>query len=221
LHQRGYRTHVERAPLRETLAAAMVQLLDSLARQHGKTLEHVWDPFCGSGVLPLEWLRRERGVPPGAERSFAFEAWPTHPHEDYAHYRQQRIKGPRAPGDVHALGSDIDAKAIRSAVHNAEQSGLLAHTTFWQADFREAVERIPEGTALLANPPYGKRIGSRTAARQRFVDLLGILDARPDLRPVVLACPDPHWLPGKGWQLLVKTRHGGVPLFFLGLASAR
>src|SRR5690606_10870428 len=119
----------------------------------------------GSGVLPLEWLRRAHGRPPGAERGFAFEGWPAHQREAYQRHRLERLASRRRTTDAHAFGSDVDAKAVRRALANAERSGLAEHATFWQADFR-AGERVPEGAAMLSNPPYGKRIGDARLARR-------------------------------------------------------
>jgi putative N6-adenine-specific DNA methylase len=232
MHLRGYRTHVERAPLRETLAASMVQLLDGLVRrtaqpstaqpgtaQPGTTdpSTALWDPFCGSGVLPLEWLRHASGVLPGAERAFAFETWPTHDAATWQRHKDDAIRAKHVAQDAHAWGSDLDAKAIASSRSNAERGHLLQHTTFWQADFKAALDRVPQGAAVLANPPYGKRIGSPERARGLFAELARTLDARPDLGPAVIACPNERWLDGKrSWEVLARTRHGGVPLLFVG-----
>lgn len=219
MHRRGYRTDVEAAPLRETLAAAMVELLESLAAGRGHPIGELWDPFCGSGVLPLEWLRRAHGVLPGAERTFAFEAWPTHDQAAYEAHKRAALDAARVASAARAYGSDIDPKAIQSARNNAERSGLAAYATFTAADYAKALTEIPSGAAVLSNPPYGKRIGSADRSRKLFTSLARAIATRKDLGPVVLACPDPRWLPERdGWKALVKTSHGGVPLSFVGLS---
>lgn len=217
LHQRGYRLHVEEAPLRETLAAAMVRALEMLAKRTSKSVTRVWDPFCGSGVLPLEWLRRETGQLPGADRQFAFEKWPTHDAEGWQDHRRAALEPAPPVTTAHAFGSDIDRKSLESAKSNADRTQQLARMTFCREDFRKAVDAIPEGTAVLANPPYGKRLGSPQDARRLFADLSRLLESREDLRPVVLACPDLRLLPGDRFEVLARTRNGGVPLAFVGL----
>jgi 23S rRNA G2445 N2-methylase RlmL len=219
LHRRGYRTDVEAAPLRETLAAAMGELAESLAARSGRPIRELWDPFCGSGVLPLEWLRRAHGVLPGGERTFAFETWPTHDRAAYEAHKRTALDAARVASDARAFGSDIDPKAIQSARSNAERSRLAAHAAFTVADYEHALTEIPSGAAVLSNPPYGKRIGSADRSRSLFTSLARALGKRKDLGPVILACPDPRWLPARdGWKTLVKTSHGGVPLSFVGLS---
>jgi putative N6-adenine-specific DNA methylase len=218
LHQRGYRLHVEEAPLRETLAAGMVRALDSLAKRTSRSVTRVWDPFCGSGVLPLEWLRHQTGQLPGAEREFGFERWPTHDAEGWHEHRRAAFALPRPASPVHAFASDIDGKALESAKANAERTHQLARMTFRHEDFRKAIDSIPEGTAVLTNPPYGKRLGSPQDARRLFEGLSRLLEKREDLRPVVVACPDLRLL-GDRFEVLARTRNGGVPLAFVGLAG--
>lgn len=216
LHRRGYRAHVEDAPLRETLAAAMVQLLEGFAPS--RTERVVWDPFCGSGVLPLEWLRFRAGHLPGAQRAFAFQSWPTFPAAEWEAHRRRALAGASTPTLDRALGSDLDAKAVLTATANAERAELQAVTRFWVADFRAAAAEVPVGAAVLTNPPYGKRLGSPERARLLYRQLQELLQARADLRPVVLACPDPTFLRReRGWKVLTKTRHGGLSLSFVAL----
>lgn len=218
LHQRGYRLFVEDAPLRETLAAAMVQCLERLATEE-QSVTRVWDPFCGSGVLPLEWLRHSLDVWPGEARAFAFESWPTHDRASWIRFREE-VPHRSQLTEAHAFASDIDEKAIASARSNAERTGLLPHLTLFASDFQQAVESIPPGTAVLGNPPYGKRLGSPAKARALYASLARLLSARRDLRPVLLACPDRSFLPAnQTWQVLAKTRTGGFPLSFVGLAG--
>jgi putative N6-adenine-specific DNA methylase len=224
LHKRGYRQHVEGAPLRETLAAAMVQLLSQQAVRKGASA--LWDPFCGSGVLPLEWLRRCRGQLPNGSRAFAFEQWPSHPTALWHEHRDAALLASSAqlasaPSDEGALawGSDIDAKAVESARNNAERAGLLPNSRFLVGDFRRVIHEVPKGAAVLSNPPYGKRLGSVRDAQRLFRDFERLLRGRPDLRPVVLACPDRAFLGSEGlrWRLLAETRHGGLPLAIVTL----
>lgn len=222
LHKRGYRTRVEAAPLRETLASAMWSLLQQRAE---RTIERLWDPFCGSGVLPIEAQRQARGLLPGTQRRFAFEDWPAlEPFQPgYRGFseelaaRQQQTAVERPP--LQAWGSDIDSKALHSAAANAADAGLAEAVNWELGDFRNVAARIPEGTALLTNPPYGRRIGNAQQHRALYHDFETLLLQRPDMRPVMLAAGDPTFaaharLP---WQTAARTRHGGVDLRLLTL----
>ncbi len=230
LHRRGYRQAVEAAPLRETLAAAMASLLDGLG---GAPPSGVWDPFCGSGALPLEWLRSRVGIAPGARRRFAFERWPTHPKADYAAWKraqdeeEQASWRTRAAG-VHAWCSDVDEKAVRSAVMNAtallgEGMGDALSTSC--GDFRQVAELIPAGTAIIGNPPHGKRIGNSQRSNKLYEALEALLVERSDLRPVVIACGHQPFVAralaerrgGLRWVRLLRSKQGGLPVSVLGL----
>jgi putative N6-adenine-specific DNA methylase len=219
LHRRGYRTRVEQAPLRETLAAAMVRLLNEL---YPPGVRRMCDPFAGSGVLPLEWLESRTTNLPGARRGFAFEQWPIHAAEAWRQHRAQRIEAARETTTghtFHAVGSDIDAKAVSSAQGNALAAGHQGSSEFTVADFRDALLRESHGTAVLTNPPYGVRIGDRHRARSTYLELDEVLVQRRDLRPVVITCVDKGFLARAAlpWRVLVETHQGGLPLMLLGL----
>src|SRR5690606_2662578 len=164
LHKRGYRQAVEVAPLRETLACAMARWLDELGEA---APVRVWDPFCGSGVLPLEWARLRSGIDPALRRGFAFEYWPMHPRQEYASWLARRCHDAESAGGIAALGSDVDPKAVDSATMNAallmeQAGGAMKHCEldFRVGDFVAVAESIAPGTALLCNPPHGRRIGT-------------------------------------------------------------
>lgn len=215
LHKRGYRTRVEVAPLRETLAAAMVQLLERTA---GSPIARLWDPFCGSGVIPIEASRRALGLLPALGRRFAFEDWPLHePHREafdtwVAQVGAERRDTPREGPRLDFWGSDVDPKAIRSASANAGDAGVGDAVRWVCGDFRAVIDQIPSGTAIATNPPHGRRIGSADSVRVLYRDLERSLVERPDLRPVLLASGDPKFpqhtqLP---WRSALRTRQGGA-----------
>lgn len=216
MHKRGYRTRVEVAPLRETLAAAMVQLLE---RTSGGPITRLWDPFCGSGVIPIEASRRALGLPPGLGRRFAFEDWPLHePHRAAFSAWVERLgaegRDARVGQVLEVWGSDVDPKAIRSASANAGDAGVGDTVRWLCGDFRAVIEQIPSGTAIATNPPHGRRIGSAESVRELYRELELALEQRADLRPVLLASGDPSFrqhtqLP---WQTALRTRQGGADL---------
>lgn len=215
LHRRGHRTYVGTAPLRETLAAAMVRMLDTKAASPPA----LWDPFCGSGSLPLEWLEYKLGLPAGRDRAFAFEQWPTHNVEGYRQWLGSRPTATPLPLVV--LGSDIDPNATRIAESNATRCKFEQNCTWMTGDFESFVERVPLGSSILANPPYGIRLGGKEAyvrLLRRFEDMLA---RRSDLRPVVILVPMPTkpWEPALDWRTMGKFHNGGVPVQALRLSE--
>jgi 23S rRNA G2445 N2-methylase RlmL len=205
---------VGRAPIRETLAAALAMLLE---RQGGTG--PVWDPFCGSGTLLLEWLALVTGTAPGARRRFAFEQWPLHDADAYARWVAERDSAPRADvGQVQVFGSDVSEAAISAARSNAQRAPWAKTTEWWAEDFRQAAERIPPGTRIVTNPPYGVRMG-RGRSAQVLTAFEELLAARMDLRPVVLLCGDPDYLARSrlGWREQLAFKSGGLPVRALSL----
>ncbi|UWQ20450.1 class I SAM-dependent RNA methyltransferase [Jannaschia sp. W003] len=146
LHRRGFKQAVNRAPLRETLAAGFLRM----AEWDGGV---VLDPMCGSGTFPIEAAEMAAGLRPGRERSFAFEALPSHDPERWAALRAEAPEG-RA---VTMHGSDRDAGAVAMARANAERAGVSC--AFREAAVSDAVP--PEGPPglVIVNPPYGGRLG--------------------------------------------------------------
>jgi putative N6-adenine-specific DNA methylase len=152
LHQRGYRLATAKAPLRETLAAAML-----LAACWGGAVPLV-DPLCGSGTIPIEAALLARRVPPGLRRRFALERWPSFDRAmlDAAVTGAEERMLPRAPAAI--VGADRDAGAIEAATGNAARAGVLEDVTFRRAAI-SALEPPPGPGLIVTNPPYGVRIG--------------------------------------------------------------
>ncbi len=152
LHKRGYKLHVARAPMRETLAALFLRA----AGYNGR--EPVLDPMCGSGTFVIEAAETAAGLAPGRNRAFAFEQFAGHDAEAWA---EERHAAPaKAWGRIHVSGRDRDADAIRAARENAARAGVEA-----LCDLRAApIARLaaPEGGPglVIVNPPYGARIGA-------------------------------------------------------------
>ena len=163
LHRRGYRLETAKAPLRETLAAAMLigcKWNDAIA---------LVDPFCGSGTIPIEAALLARRIPPGFLRSFAFESWPDFDAKLWAKIRtdaESRI----LPGAPVIIGSDRDAGAIEAAQANAARAGVEKDIEFRNVPL-SAMHPIPGPGLLLTNPPYGARIGEEKALRNLYAQL--------------------------------------------------
>lgn len=154
LHKRGYKEAVNRAPMRETMAALFL-------RQCGYDGgEPVLDPMCGSGTFVIEAAEIAARLNPGRARHFAFEHLASFDAE--AWQRMRAVRSGRTPA-FRFYGSDRDAGAVAMSRANAERAGVSDFTEFRQATISEAVP--PEGPAglVIVNPPYGTRIGDRKA----------------------------------------------------------
>lgn len=154
LHRRGYRLATGKAPLRETLAAAML-----LASCSDPSLPVV-DPMCGSGTLPIEAALRARSIPPGLHRTFAFESWPSFDRPAFTSLKTESARAIRARAPNPIVGSDRDAGAIESARANAERAGVTDDIDFVQRPL-SAVTAPASGLGLVVvNPPYGERVST-------------------------------------------------------------
>lgn len=205
LHRRGYRTYVAKASVRETLAAAVVgQVLGG-----GAPPQLIWDPFCGAGTLGIEALHMGRGRLAGESRQFSFENWPTHDAAAYAE-AVQRLKAEcaaRAPApDLRAFLSDRDPDALEGAEANAGRAGVQDACQFLLGDLLRIEPEVPQGAAIVANPPYGKRLASGDALDA----LVHVLDRRPDLRPCVLLLGGPARRDlSPRFRAALRTKNGG------------
>ncbi len=180
LHRRGYRQETARAPMRETLAAAMLLA----AGWHAE--RPLLDPFCGSGTLPIEAALMARRIAPGLSRAFAFEQWPVHEASTWERLCEEARSRvlPRSP--VALVGSDRDAGAIGAAQANAERAGVADDVLLRHAALSAATSP-GDGAVILANPPYGARVGGPdlrdlyaqvgNVARRVAVDSVGLLVA--------------------------------------------
>jgi len=164
LHKRGYRAVGNEAPLRETLAAAMV----TLSRYRGR--EFFWDPFCGSGTIPIEAALIAKNRAPGLQRRFAAESYPWISQETWAQVRQE-AKDKEFRGDYHILGSDNDPKCISLSMANARKAGVSDCITFRDGDATKMSLPAQSGI-LICNPPYGQRMLEQQSA-QRLYGALG------------------------------------------------
>ena len=160
LHKRGYRPAHNAAPLRETLAAAMVKL----SRYRGR--DEFVDPFCGSGTIPIEAALIAKNAAPGRSRHFAAMDWRT---LDPGIWQREREAAAvrEFHGDYRILGTDIDPKAIAIARANAERAGVSDIVRFEVADAR-SFDRKTERGVIVTNPPYGERIGEKEEAEDLY-----------------------------------------------------
>ena len=160
LHKRGYRPAHNAAPLRETLASAMVEL----ARFRGR--DEFVDPFCGSGTIPIEAALIARNMAPGAGRHFAAMDWRTV--EPSLWKTERELAASREyHGDYRILGTDLDPKAVAMAKANAQRAGVADVVRFEVADARNFSRQTERGV-IVTNPPYGERIGEKEEAEELY-----------------------------------------------------
>ena len=164
LHRRGYRQAVAKAPLRETLAAAM---LLAAGWDGGAPLV---DPMCGSGTIAIEGALIARRVAPGLGRRFAFERWPTFEPRVWRALRDAARAACARSAPAPILASDRDAGAIDSALANAGRADVAGDIEFRRAAL-SSIEP-PSAPGLVAtNPPYGIRVGERRRLRDLYAQL--------------------------------------------------
>lgn len=203
LHRRGWARDRTEAPLRENLAAAVLR---GCGWVPGQALV---DPMCGSGTFLLEAATVLAGKAPGAQRRFAFEAFPEHDAERWGALKAQLAP---LPTDSLLLGSDIDPEAVRAARANAQRAGVSDRLHVEQADIADL---HPPDDALgwvACNPPYGQRLAKGQA--KQLVSTLGrVLRTRFSGWGVALVLP-PGLVPVAKLPLktVLSFRNGGVPV---------
>ena len=154
LHKRGYRVAPIAAPLKETLAAAMVEL------SFWKEGRFMVDPTCGSGTIAIEAALIGRNIAPGIARHFASEGWDIIPERTWKKERKAAEEAINKKADIRIAASDISAEALEAAKQNAEAAGVSDCIEFTQMDIKE-LEAKEDNGIMIMNPPYGARIGDR------------------------------------------------------------
>jgi putative N6-adenine-specific DNA methylase len=162
LHRRGYRQATAKAPIRETVAAALFEATEAVC------FPVVADPFCGSGTFAVEAAMAARGVAPGMNRTFAFEQWPS-----FVAGKLERLRAalctsqlPKSP--LRIVASDINQGALRATRSNAERAGVSDDIEISHADALSFNHdgRYGRNGLLIANLPYGRRIGEEAAVAE-------------------------------------------------------
>ena len=163
LYKRGYRAVGVEAPLRETLAAAMV----ILSRYRGR--DPFCDPFCGSGTIPIEAALIAKNRAPGLDRSFEAQRWGFLPSRIWMDAADEAMDK-EFHGTYDIWGGDINPKAVAIAQDNARKAGVDDIVRFEVADMRD-FRRQSEYGQLVTNPPYGERLLEKSEAEQLYREL--------------------------------------------------
>lgn len=154
LHKRGYRVCDVAAPIKETLAAAMVQL------SFWKAGRLLVDPCCGSGTIPIEAAMIGRNIAPGLNRKFASQEWDIIPPEIWKEERKAAFEAIDYDADIRIEASDISGRAVEAAIENAAEAGVDDCIEFKKMDMARLTAE-EEGGIIITNPPYGERIGEK------------------------------------------------------------
>ena len=205
LHRRGYRLATAKAPLRETLAAAM------LLASGWDAVSPLLDPFCGSGTIPIEAALLARGIPPGAQRRFAFMHWPGF---NQAIWESLLVESQKN-SQVHLpriTASDRDAGAIQISQANAERAGVAGYIEF-SCRAVSAIEPLGTGW-VVTNPPYGLRVSSTHDLRNLYAQFGKVLRLKCPSWQIAILCSDFNLLRNTGLRLDTSLAwvNGGVPV---------
>ncbi|MDO5398083.1 MAG: class I SAM-dependent RNA methyltransferase [bacterium] len=163
LHKRGYRRLSNAAPLRETIAAAMITM------SYWKFEQPFLDPFCGSGTIPIEAAMFKRNIAPGINRRFAAEEFKAIPTALWSKARAEaRDSIYNVPLEIYA--SDLDPECVELSRANAKNAGVDEFISISKADARKVFIDKPDGT-IICNPPYGERMGEIKECERLYRDI--------------------------------------------------
>lgn len=163
LHRRGYRGLVGEAPLKETLAAALVEL-----SVWNKTRPFA-DLFCGTGTIPIEACMIALNIPAGLNRSFDFQNWKRFDKKIFDRAAEEAKANIVTDADLRISGFDIDDKQLKLARKHAELAGVDKYIHFQRADMRDFSSRFSHGV-IISNPPYGERLSDRKEVEKLYRD---------------------------------------------------
>ncbi len=167
LHKRGYRKLVSGAPLKETLASAMLLIS---RWNHERVLV---DPFCGSGTIPIEAALIAHNIAPGMKREFAAEQWGRIPKKLWEDARQEALDLTKFDRELRISGSDINDEVMSLARYHAKQAGVENSIHFQRMDMAELRSRYKYGF-IITNPPYGERLGEQKQVERLYQQMGGV-----------------------------------------------
>ncbi|MEL7649305.1 MAG: class I SAM-dependent RNA methyltransferase [Sedimentibacter sp.] len=153
LFKRGYREKSMEAPLKETMAAALVKL------SYWNKERVLYDPMCGSGTIAIEAALIGRNIAPGLNRSFASQSWPAVSEERWKEAKIEARKQIDLDSEIKIYASDISERAVKIAKENAIEAGVDDCIEFFVKDVMHIKEPMCSHGIMITNPPYGERIG--------------------------------------------------------------
>lgn len=207
LHKRGWRGESRHeAPVQETLAAALL----AIAGYDGSGA--FLDPFCGSGTIAIEAAYVALDKPPLIHRSkgeFAFEWWKGFEHATWRRI-QEAARARRKPAPAHPIvAADVDVRSVASSLRHAEKARVGHQMRFVAADARMPALK-DEPAFVVANLPYGRRIGDARALERMYAEFGRVLAERFATATVALLVPDEPWTDALGLAVERKVRNGAI-----------
>lgn len=181
LHKRGYRKNSNAAPIKETLAAGIIDL----ARIRSDT--QFYDPFCGSGTFLIEAAYKAMNIAPGIKRSFAAEKWDCFSSEIWREERSKAIAAINKDADFFAFGSDIDPESVALSAENCAKAGIRNKVKITCADVRDFSP--DKGGIIVCNPPYGERMLELKEAEELYSVMGKVFPANGDCPSYIIS---PH-----------------------------
>ncbi len=180
LHKRGYRPVSNMAPIRETLAAAIVDI------SRYRRVERFCDPMCGSGTFAIEAALFASNTAPGLGREFAAEKWVQLPEQGFSNARTEaKDKISKIPFEI--LGYDIDRKTVALARENVKRAGFDGRICLAVADVKDLSLSGGRNNVIVCNPPYGERMSDLKAVREQTKLLGRVFTAQPACRTYVIS----------------------------------
>lgn len=164
LHKRGYRASQGEAPIKETLAAALVMLTN------WRPEKPFIDPFCGSGTIPIEAAMIGQNIAPGFNREFASEQWNWVPSKVWDEVRTEAEDVANYDQPLDIAGSDIDHRMVKIAQENSFEAGFGDLIQFKQMQVKD-ISTSKEYGVIVGNPPYGERLGDKPAVEQMYREM--------------------------------------------------
>ncbi|RXI97811.1 class I SAM-dependent RNA methyltransferase [Anaerobacillus alkaliphilus] len=164
LHKRGYRYLHSEAPLKETMAAAMIMLTN------WQPDRPFWDPFCGSGTLPIEAAMIGQNIAPGFNRDFVSQKWDWIGRENWDLAMEEAEDKANYDQPLQIIGTDIDHKMVDLSINNAQEAGFGDMLQFKQMQVKDISTKLEYG-CIVGNPPYGERIGEIKEVEQMYREM--------------------------------------------------
>lgn len=172
LHKRGYREIAGEAPLKETLAAAMVLI------SNWESSRVLADPFCGSGTIAIEAALIGKNIAPGLKRNFVSEQWNNMPDNVWKIARQEGLDSINNE-DFRILASDIDGNILKIARDNADKAGVSDMIAFQKLPMEDFRSKKKYG-CIICNPPYGERLGEKKQVEELYRNMGKVFSALDD-----------------------------------------
>lgn len=206
LHKRGYRPAAGAAPLRETLAAALVY--------NSRLRENIllWDPFCGSGTIPIEAAMIMTNRAPGIAREFAGEKYRFLPMNIWKDAKDEARSLVDSAVPFEAYGSDLDGDVLEFAIENAKRAGVEDKIKFFVADARKIAKPQERRGTIICNPPYGERMMTQKEVAALYKSM-GIAFSKmvPWQIYILSSCFDFEGLYGRKADKVRKLYNGMIP----------